>query len=399
MKRTLAFVIALALVLAIPFAAVEAAGDSEMGELLITQEPEKIQGEVGEIVKVNFYLYPNLPDGRKLDSLSGTMQYDPEFVTLGAINQKDEELNLKSLMQGKAASFQHKIDNGVLRFAFIDAYGVEEEGFWFQAEFRIEKEGATDFIFNGITYTGIDSTFKTVSFMINPVSVGGIYTEGQTIPTGGAAEETFAPLTPAVDTPAPPTATPKPSNGGQNVPVVSTLPTYEPNPTASGIVTPQPPITSIPVKTPDQNDSTSVPQQVTDTPAPEPETPTPESDTPAPGSDTPAPADIQTPEPVFVPTTDDPNQIVEATPFPIGDNNDPVNVTDAPSVPIEPTVTNEPVQPSDETIPEKSTEKEADNDLWLIVGIVAAMVAVLGLGALAIVLLMKRRKMNDGDRD
>ncbi len=38
-------------------------------------------------------------------------------------------------------------------------------------------------------------------------------------------------------------------------------------------------------------------------------------------------------------------------------------------------------------------------DIWLIVGIVAGMVAVLGFGAVAIALLMKRRKMNDRDRD
>ncbi len=377
MKRTLAAVIALALVLAIPFAAVEAAGSGEKGELLITQEPEKIQGQVGEIVKVNFYLYPNLPDGRKLDSLSGTMKYDPEFVTLGAINQKDEEQNLTTLMKGKASVFLHNIkaDEGLLMLAFSDPYGVEKSGFWFQAEFRIEKEGATDFVFNGITYTGIDDEYIAITFVIDPVSVGGIYTEGQTVPEDGAAEQTFAPLTPAVETPAAPTATPRPSNSAQPVPIASTLPTYSAKPTASGIVTPAPAVTKMPA-------ATSAPQA--DTPEPEPEP-----------AETPVPVG-ETPEPVIAPTSAEPVPATETTPFPIEGDTTPPEATSEATAPIEPAATSEPAQPSDETVPDKQTEtEEKKNDIWLIIGLIAGMVAVVGLGALAIVLLLKRRKMNE----
>ena len=72
MKRFFAALIALLVLLAIPTVASAAA---EEGEMLISSE--KVTGEVGSVVKVDFYLYPNLPDGRKLDSLSGTMKYDP----------------------------------------------------------------------------------------------------------------------------------------------------------------------------------------------------------------------------------------------------------------------------------------------------------------------------------
>ena len=60
-------------------------------------------------------------------------------------------------------------------------------------------------------------------------------TEGQEEPTNGPVEETFAPLTPAVNTPAPVTPTPKPSHQSQPVPVTSSLPTYSAKPTPNTI--------------------------------------------------------------------------------------------------------------------------------------------------------------------
>jgi hypothetical protein len=42
-----------------------------------------------------------------------------------------------------------------------------------------------------------------------------------------------------------------------------------------------------------------------------------------------------------------------------------------------------------------ANDQKDNSDKWLIIGIIAGMVAVVGLGALAIVLLLKRRKMND----
>lgn len=381
MKRSLAVVIALLLILAIPLAITNAAGDAQKGDLLITQEPEKVQGAVGEIVKVDFFLYPNLPDGLKLDTFQCTMKYDQEFLTLGAINQVDDEKKLTSFMKSKGPLLQCNIEQekGLLLLGFLDMYGVEEEGFWFQAEFRIEKEGATDFVFNGFEYTGIpgDGDYKAVRFVIDPVSVGGVYTEGHEVPTD-QPEETYAPLTPAVDTPAPPTDTPKPSGGGQSVPIVSKLPTYSPKPTPSGIVTPPPPVTSIPMVTPEQKNTTSVPQQNTDTPAPAAQT---------------------TPDPEPAPTTEVPVQTAETTPFPIGDNVT-TEATSEPTAPVVPETAKPVEEPAAEQTPEKTAEEKTDMfDIWLIVGIVAGMVAVLGLGAVAIALLMKRRKMNDRDRD
>lgn len=381
MKRTLAAVIALILVLAIPLATVEAAGSSEKGELLITQEPETKEGTVGEIVTVDFYLYPNLPDGRKLDSLSGTMKYDAEFVTLGSINQVDEEKNLTSLMKGKASSFQYKIEeeDGELRFAFIDAYGVDAEGFWFQAEFRVEKEGATDFVFNGITYTGIDSSYKTVTFVIDPVSVGGVYTAGYDVPDDGAAQETFAPLTPAMETPVSVTPTPKPENEGQPVPVTSTLPTYSAAPTQSGVVTPAPAVSSMPVTTPAPVDLTPTPQ--TETPAPE------QTEDPS------VPVEETTPVPIVTPESNDPSYTAEASAFPIGGDEIVGETTSAPDTQTTPIDGN--TSDPETTKSGDADDKKDDSDKWLIIGIIVGMVAVVGLGTLAIILILKRRKLNE----
>ncbi len=368
MKRSLAVIIALVLLAAIPIVSAKAASSAELGEMLIASE--KVSGAVGDVVYVDFYLYPNLPDGRKLDSLSGSMKYDPEIVTLGAINQVDEANNLKSLMKGKASTFLPNIknDEGLLVFVFADAYGVENEGFWFQAEFRIEKEGSTDFVFNNIDYTGLQTvanadgtnSYNTVKYYIEPVSVGGIYTEGEEPPENGPVEETYAPLTPAVNTPAPITPTPKPSNDAQPVPITSTLPTFSAKPTndQSGIVTPPPAVTSIPMVT-------NNPQVVT---AP--------------------PTDQQNP----TGQGDDP--VAEATVAPNGDsqgndNSGAYTVTGEPGDDIQST------DPSGNQQGVTSKDPEQKSNTLIVVGVIIGIFAVLGLGALAIILILKRRQMED----
>ena len=154
MKRILSFLLVLAILVSIPAAASFA--DNE-GELLITTDPETVTGAVGDVVKVNFYLYPNLPDNRLFDSIQGSLIYDAEKLTLGSINLEDEEANLKSLMKSKSPMWMpYEKEKGTVNFAYIDAYGTNQQGFWFQVEFRIEAEGASAFIFNGIRYSGID---------------------------------------------------------------------------------------------------------------------------------------------------------------------------------------------------------------------------------------------------
>ena len=359
MKRFLAALTAIIFIFSLSIQSTLAA---ENGDMLITSE--KVTGEVGDILKVEFYLYANLPEDRKLDSLSGSLKYDPEFLSFGTINQEDKDENLSSFMKGKVSSFQYNlVEPGLIKFVYIDAYGVEAEGFWFQAEFRIEKEGATDFIFNGITYTGIDSEYHTVSFYIEPVSVGGIYTEGETVPEDGAADETFAPVTPAVETPVTVTPTPKPNNSGQTVPVVSTLPTVSSDIIENtGTVTLPPAVTSMPVTTPSQQN---------------PETQTKPENTASAETDVQQPSD------------------------PVVEGNDPVN----PIPDVESTSGSNPGIISDEQVgngKQNNGERydiidadEAQPNTMIVIGVIIGIVAVLGLGALAIVLILKRRGMQD----
>lgn len=357
MKKTLAILLILALSVALTLSLAYAA--DEPGELLITSDP--VEGNVGDIVKVNFYLYPNLPEGLKLDSISCMIKFDPEVLKFGTINQDDDENNKTSLMKGKGSLFLFNEPNpGELKLAFSDSYGVDAEGFWFQAEFRIEKEGATEFVFNGFSYSGIDSSYKGTSFYIDPVSVGGVYTQGQAVPSDGASTETFAPLTPAVETKEPATATPKATTPPPTIPITTTLPIYSAHPTGSaGIVTP--------------------PAQVTATPAP-----TASEETAAPVSEPPA-------------ATEDP--IAEGTPAP--DGTEPAPTADQP-------VNSEEPIPVDDGTPEPGTE-DPDNistpapadpsgqnggnglSTFAVVGIIAGIVAVIGGGILLIVLILKRR--------
>ena len=220
MKRLLAFMIA-AVLLLLPIASSRAV---ETGRLSISSE--KVGGYVGELVTVQFYLDPNLPDDKKLGSLSGSIKYDSSFVTFGAIDLSGESADRESWMNGNASKFVYNNDPGFIRFAFMDAYGVEKGGFWFEATFRIEKEGATAFVFNGIEYTGIDSSYSAVSYYLEPFSVGGIYTEGRSVPTDAAADETFAPLYPGM--PIPPVPTPSESSKPADP---------SPTPTASAVST------------------------------------------------------------------------------------------------------------------------------------------------------------------
>lgn len=355
MKRILAVMIAAVLLFAVPIVSGEAAGNAELGEMLIESIP--VSGAVGDIVKVNFELYPNLPDDRKLDSLSGTMRFDSEFVTLGAINQVDEENNLTSLMKGKASAFQYNIDEndkGLMKFAFIDGYGIDAEGFWFQAEFRIEKEGSTSFVFNSITYTGMDADYKTITYYIEPKPVGGIYTEGESIPTDGTADETFAPLTPAIATPVVVTPTPKPSNSGQDVSITSTLPTVSADATAhSGVVTPPPAVTSMPMTTPaPYDDKTAAPDNTETQPL-------------DPNAEATAPQESGTGEQGSYTIEDETGENGTQG----NQNGGKQNTTDG-------------------------NETQQSNTL-LVIGVIIGIVAVLGLGALAIVMILKRRGMED----
>ncbi len=329
MKRVFAVLLALVL-LALPVVSSEAA---ETGELLIASE--KVKGSVGDIVKVNFELYPNLPDGRKLDSLSGSMKFDPEFLTLGSVNLVDEDGNKTSLMIGKAGTFERNIEPGILRLAFIDAFGVDGSGFWFQAEFRILKEGATEFIFNGITYTGVDEHFKSVTYTIDPIAVGGVYTEGESVPTGGAADETFAPLTPSVATPA----------GTTTKPTGKT--TSTPKPTAA----------------PTSEEETQ-----------EPETSAPET--------TEATEEPETPEPTEEPATEAPTEEPEPS--------SAVTEID----PDEPLTTAEP-EPVPTKQPENTVVSEEKPNTLIVAGVIVGIVAVIGLGVLAIILILKRRKLDN----
>lgn len=261
MKRV--FAITLAAFLLLFMLPLRTTGAEERGELMITSET--VSGAVRDVVKVNFYLYPNLPAERRLDSISGMLLYDSELLTFGSFNLTDEENNLDSLMNGKASLVNYNpAEPGVLRFAFVDAYGVEKDGFWFQAEFRIEKEGASAFVFNGFTYSCIDSENRSESFYIDPVSVGGVHTEGEAVPTGAAEQVTFAPLSPLIEE--------TPGSGGQPVPVTSELPVYSGNPQSTDAPTDTPEPTEQPTDTPEPTDApTDTPeptQQPTETPAP-----------------------------------------------------------------------------------------------------------------------------------
>ena len=363
MKRTLAWLcIAALLLVCLPTASFAA----EEGEMLLTSEP--VQGAVGEIVKVDFYCYPNIPEGTLLDSLQGTLAYDPELLTLGSINLRDDDQNLNSLLNSKSPLWMHTEESGKVFFAYADAFGTDVQGFLFQIEFRIEKEGACAFVINNLSDSCVDgSTNKSGgSFFLNPLQVGGVYTEGYEVPSDAAAGATFKPMDPAVQTPQPAvTPTPLPSNGGQSVPHTSTLPqpTNLPTPHESGIVTPNPPVTSMPMNTPNGSTQTAAPA-----------TEVPQTEAP-----------VDTDGPVAHGENEvAPDQSAEAT-------DAPLIVAEVTEVPTE---TSAPVQPSATPAP---TQPQQTNRA-LVIAVIAGIVVVILLAILAIVLILLRNKrMNQED--
>jgi len=358
MKKTFAGLLILVLLLALPLSMTYAA--EERGELLITSEP--VEGKVGDIVKVNFYLYPNLPDGLKLNSITCMIKFDPAFLKFGTINQIDEEGNQTSLMKGKGSLFLfNESEPGLLKLAFSDGYGVEAEGFWFQAEFRIETDGACDFVINGFSYSAInDEEDKTVSFYIDPVSVGGIYTEGQSVPTDGAAEETYEPISPVIESSAPATPTARPSTPPPTVPVTTTLPTFSARPTSSdGIVTPRPPVTPTPV-------------------------PSASAETAAPTSQAPDTTEGPVAEVSPAPNSEQPTDLPENSEEPL-ESEEPL--------PVE-VVTPDPNETDPKASPVPAERDSAGNDslsTFAIIAIIGGIAAVIGVGILLIVLVLKRR--------
>jgi hypothetical protein len=359
MKRKLAWLLIVALLLML-FPVVTNA--MEEGEMLLTSE--SVQGAVGDIVKVDFYCYPNLDEGLVMDSFEGTLDYDPEMLTLGSINLRDEEQNLNSLMNSKSPLWiPSKSEAGKLAFAYADAFGTDANGFLFQLEFRIEKEGACEFVFNGIRYHAIDaSSYRSVgSFYINPVQIGGVYTEGYEITENGTPAATYDPLEPAVETQRPQaTDTPKPSNSGHSVPQTSQLP--EPSIIAtpdSGLVTPKPPVTSMPMNTP--------------------------------SGATIAPTEAAT----EAPATDDPNGTVETT-EPAAETQEPGTETDATEAPVA-EVTAEPVGTIETPKPTAEPGNTDPNPVQqpnraLVIAVIAGIVVVILLAILAIILILIRNK-------
>ena len=243
MKRSLAVLLALALLFALPIAASEAAAN---GEMLITSE--KVTGKVNDVVTVDFYLYPNLPDGQKLESLSCTLKYDPELLTLGSISYIIPEENLTTCLKGNCPiyrDYEDKENNkGVVLFAFADAFGVEQGGFWFRAEFRIEKEGSSSFQFLGIEYSGLDGENHSVPYTLSDQkSVGGVSTPTPTT--------TPTPTNKPTTKPTSGNTTPTPAATATPTAATNATPSSQSTNTTAPSDTPAPQTTAVPTATSD----------------------------------------------------------------------------------------------------------------------------------------------------
>ena len=377
MKRTIACLLTvLMLVMLVPSVAYAL----DTGEMLIVTDPETVVGEVGEIIRVNFFLYPNLPENMLLNSIQGVLLYDPEMLTFGAIITKDEEQNIRSFIEDGKSTMRavNTSTPGEIRFAYIDVYGWKGQGFWMQIEFRVEKEGASAFLVNSIRYNGLDQdTMKSTAYYIEPTQVGAVSTgEEETVPTDAAADMTYEPLAPEIDdTPKQtPTPTPKPQNSGQTVPVTSALPTIEnaitPTPKTGStpeLVTPQPAVTSMPM-------TTIAPGQVTQAPAD------------AKQPDEPGAVDPVAEAPESNPTKTEPEQ--SGTTDPAAESQQggesATDVTSQSGTPGSTTPASETAQPS---------------NLALTIAVIAGIVMVVALAAVAIVLILVRKKRMDAAED
>ena len=362
MKRKLAWLIVFALIIALLPAASYAMDE---GEMLFASE--SVKGAVGDIIKVDFYCYPNLTEGELMDSLELSLYYDPEMLTFGSLNLRDEEQNLSSLLYGKSAQppIYNTKEPGVIVLAWAELYGTDQQGFLFQVEFRVEKEGASTFLFNSVRYHTINgSNFQSIgSYFINPVQIGGVYTEGYEIVDNPEPDATYEPLEPVVETPKPQaTATPKPSNSGHNVPQTSTLPTPSNLPTAmtTGIVTPKPAVTSMPMTTPSGTGTSAT------APASDPL----QSDAPNTSGQPSGNTDVE--------TTNDPNAQIDASAAPVPVAEATVNPDDGKTV-----------QP---TPASQDTDSGILSNRALVIAVIAGIVVVILLAALAIVLVLIRNK-------
>ncbi len=370
MKRKFAWLIILSLMLSLIPTMTDAIEVKE-GEMLITSDP--IQSTVGEIVKVDFYCYSNIPEGEFMDSLQFSLTYDSELLTFGSLNLHDDEQNLKSILYGKSAQppMLNTKEPGAIILAWSEPFGTDEQGFLFQIEFRVEQEGAGTFFFNSVQYSTIDANDQSVSYYIQPLQTGGVFTEGYEVPVDSDPDATFAPLEPVVETPKPQnTATPVPSNNGHGVPQTSTLPVPSDLPTSnptSSAATPS--ATAKPKNSPTASahtataSATAAPQSVA------PQTDSLNTDVPNTNQ---ASVDNPTDAPI------DPDSQFEETAVPV-----PVaETTDAP-------IDDKTAQPTDEP---ENPNPELPLNRALVIAIIAGIIVVILLAILAIILVLVHNK-------
>lgn len=241
MKRALVRIAAaVLLLLLIPKAGFAQSADPETA-VDITSDPATTEGEVGSLVAVDIYLHTTLPENLLLCSIEGVLQYDADLLSFGAVFEADEEKELRSFLKdGKATiPVYNSSDPGKLRFVVADAYGWETDGFWLMLEFRVDREGATDFVFSDLTYLCVDhETGEVYKYTAEPIKAGSLVTPNA------------ASVTPTAEA----TDTPKPTEEASVTPTETVTPTVTepPQPTEE----PTEPPTEAPTEAPTEEAET-----------------------------------------------------------------------------------------------------------------------------------------------
>lgn len=195
-----------------------------LGKAELTAEP--VYGKVGDIVLVNVYLTANLRNEYTLDSMQGTLIYDPEYLTFGDYQLKDAENRLDSVSNSASGMWVlNGNEKGIVKFAFASSVGIEQDGFLIQLRFRIEKEGTSNILLNGFEYHDFSLSYQDgESYYLEPFILTGISTEGYTPDVDADVNLEFESM-------AKETAAPQQNEGG---------PVVEPQQTASSAQTENP---------------------------------------------------------------------------------------------------------------------------------------------------------------
>ena len=252
---------------------------AEQGTAKLSADPKEAQ--LNETVAISVSVSSGAASGEALNTLHAVVTYDPNALSYGGFELKNEETRTTSVASDAVWGVR-ETKAGTIEFAFANAYGCED-GFLLTLLFQSKKDGVYTISLQEGEYSLYRASDKTVrSLTMEPATIATI-TIGTAIPTP-MPTDTPSPTPQPTETPQP-TDTPKPTDTPSPTPKATKKPTptpkedeeeedptpkptKKPTATPTATPTPTPTPTTAPTATPAPTAEPTAVPTATPTPAP-----------------------------------------------------------------------------------------------------------------------------------